>query len=349
MLVYFQRITGQSYQLWNFNQRMGLSLKLVLIFLNSILFAATLFFFYIFFQDVQEINKNREFSFPSHKSLMSYIMQISLYTCYAIINVYVFLLMFFKGKAILVFLYDMDINIDSKIEEKIAIKAIILQVSLTLTVTLSFSLSLIIFYGIQNKILKNLINLMVDIITSNNLLCLLSIMAYFCYIIQKKLAVLQNKFTSLNQLPAMFKNLLIIQNYVRNFDAFYNKYLFCVIVLWSFECISSLTTLYFDRFQTMVWPIEGIMESLLLIFLFCYLSNIMYQGYMNIINRFEHLQLSIHENNLGHFNHCLVIRLYSLRDDMCFTAFNLYPINMKTFMSILSVITFTVILVQTRD
>ena len=174
-------------------------------------------------------------------------------------------------------------------------------------------------------------------------------MSYFCYVIQQHLVDLQREFTFHNQLPNIFKQLLIIQNYVKKLDQFYNKYLFCIIVLCSVECVSSLTILYFDRCKTMPWVLASIFESILQILIYCYLSDRIYNSYMNIINKYEQLQLEIHETNLGHLNHCLVNRLHSLRDDMCFTAFNLYPINMKTFMSILSmIITFTVILIQTH-
>ena len=298
-------------------------------------------------EDARKMSKNEKF-FSSHHTFMPYVMQISVYICYAIMNVYVFALIQIKGKAILVFLYDMDINIDRKFEKKFAIKAIILQVILTLIIGLLFYLNVILLYGIQNEILKNFLYFIENMIMSSNFFSLLSLMAYFCYVIQQKLKDLQNEFIDVTQLPHIFKQLLIIQGYVKRFDQFYNKYLFCIFVLWSFECVSSLTILYFDRCKTMSWPMAGIIESIMQIFLYCYLSDKIDTSYMNIINKFELLQLEIQETKLGQINHSLVNRLYSMRDDMCFTAFNLYPINMKTFISILSlIITFTVILIQT--
>ena len=136
---------------------------------------------------------------------------------------------------------------------------------------------------------------------------------------------------------------------MKQFNQFYNKYLFCIITLWSFECTSNLTILYYDRFETMAYPIPSIFESLVQIFLYCYLSDKIYKTYVSIINKYEQLQLKMLDSELGQFNHCLVNRLYSLRDDICFTALDLYPINMKTFISILSlIITFTVIFIETH-
>ena len=238
---------------------------------------------------------------------------MSVYISYAIMNFYVFALIQTKGKAILVFLYDMDIDIDSRIEKNIAIKGIIVQIIFTLFIgSLPFYLCDILIFGIQNVIFKKLTDLFENVIILSNYFCLLSMMTYFCYVIQQNLIDLQKEFISHNQLLGIFKKLLVIQNNVKKFDQFYNKYLFCIIVLCSVECVSSLTILYFHRCKTMPWVLAAIFESILQILIYCYLSDRIYNSYMNIINKYEQLQLEIHETNIGHLNHCLVSRLYSL-------------------------------------
>ena len=347
MLVNYQRITGQSYLFWNFGQRMGLSLKLILLFFNSLTFIAILYFTYMGVRDIQHMNNNIFFS--SHHILIPTIMQISLYIFVTIINVYVFLLIQFKGKSILIYFNDLDIDIDSKLEKKIGIKAIVIQFSLTILLTLLFFFCSGLFNDIQNNILFVFIYFVITIYNLSNYLNLLTIMAYFCYLVHQRLTDLQNEFSSLQQLPKIFKHLLVIQQHIKKLDQYYNKYIFILIIFYSFECISNLTILYFDRYTTMFCPIPAIFESLISIFMFCYLSDKIDKTYVSIINKYEQLQLKMHDTQLSQFNHCLVSRLYSMRDDMCFTAFNLYPINLKTFMSILSmIITFTVILIQTR-
>ena len=349
LLVNAHRISGQSYLFWNFGKRMGLSLKLVLIFLNTCLFVATLFSSYMNIEAARKMSMDKDF-LTSHKTYMPYIIQMSVYICYAIINIYVFALIQTKGKTVLIFLYDMDINIDSKTEKNIALKVIILQVIVTFLIAVTFYLIIVLFYGIQNEILNNLNYLLIIMIILSNYLCLISMMAYFCYVIQQRLFDLRNELTTLTQLPRIFKKLLIVVSYVKEFDQIYNKYSFFMLFFYSFQCVSSLTILYFDRCKTMPWVLNAILESLVYIIIFCYLPDKIYKSFMCIIKKYEQLQLEISEINLAQFNHSLVSRLYSLRDDMCFTAFNLYPINMKTFMSILSlIITFSVILIQTHD
>ena len=351
MLVYFQRITGQSFMFWNFGKRMDLSLKLVLTFLNTMLFFATSFYLYECVKDVQDLKKNSEFNFSSHESTITFMMQISGYICYNITNVYVYILVQFKGKAVLVFINDLNININRGSEKKIGITTIIIQIALTFVFSLIFFLTSIDWIEIHKNILSNFISYIILIFIISNYLSLLSLMAYFCYVIQQRLTDLQNEFSSLQQLPNIFKQLLVIQSFVKQFDKlFYSKYLFIILLSYSFECINNLTILYFDRFNIMLNTIPLITESITFIFLFCYLSDKINKSYVSIINKYEQLQLLMSDTQLGQFNHSLVSRLYSMRDDLCFTAFNLYPINMKTFMSILSMIViFTVILIQTHD
>ena len=98
LLVIFHRICGQSYRFWNFGKRMGLSLKLVLIFVNTFLFLATLCHSYLIIEDARRLSKDKEF-IKSHKTFMPYIMQICVYISYAIMNVFVFALIQAKGKS----------------------------------------------------------------------------------------------------------------------------------------------------------------------------------------------------------------------------------------------------------
>ena len=157
-------------------------------------------------------------------------MQISIYISYAIVNVYVFSLIQLRGKNILIFLYKIDINIDSDIERRIGIKAIIIQLTISLIVTLAFLLSTIIFDNINNNnILYNsnfYLGLITGFILSNNFFSLLALLAYFCYVIQQKLIDIEKDFTSLSQLLTIFKQLLIIQNHVKKFRQFYRKFLY---------------------------------------------------------------------------------------------------------------------------
>ena len=91
------------------------------------------------FEDARRMSMNKE-HFKSHHTFMPSIMLIFVYISYVIMNVYVFTLIQTKGKAILVFVFEMDINIDNRIEKNIAIKAIILQITATLIGSLPFYL-----------------------------------------------------------------------------------------------------------------------------------------------------------------------------------------------------------------
>ena len=334
---------------WNFGETMGPLLKLVLFVLNTCLFGNTLFTSYLNFEDARQMSMNQQY-FVTHKSLRPFILQISIYISYAIVNLYIFAFVQCRAKSILVFLYDMDIDIDSDIEKRIAIKSIFIQVTVTLIVSLLFFLCSTIFYGVKDKILYNCALLLDLILIQNYFFILISMMAYFCYTIQQKIKDLEMEFISNSKLSKIFKQLLIIQTNVKKIRQLYNQFLFIYFILLSFECLGSLTILYFDRLKTMPWPIAGIFSSLTQLFTCFYLSDRIDKSYVTLIDKYEQLQLLISERQLEQLNHCMVRRLYSMRDDMCFTAINLYRINMKTFLSILSsIITFAVILIQASD
>ena len=354
LLVNFQRITGQSYLLWNFGKRMGLKMKMVLIILNTLLFVATLYHSYINVEGVRKISKNNQNLFTSQKSTLYSLIDTAVYICFAVMNIYVFGVQLFRGKTILLFLYDMDLHIDGKIERKIGVKAMIIQITITLFMSLSFILSDIVI----DKILKNMINdifpmffeCVLIIITFSSYLSFISIMAYFCFVIEQKFVELHNEFTSLTKLTFIFKQIITIHSCMKKFNEFYKRYLFFMLALFSIQCIKSLTLLYFVSLNTITNSVVSIVESLTNIILLCYLSDKIEKSYASIINKYEQLQLETGEMQLNQVNYCMVNRLYGIRDDMCFTALNLYQINMKTFVSIISmIVTFSVIFIQTRD
>ena len=348
MLVYLHRISGQSYLFWNFGKTMSLTFKLLLLTLNSLLFIGSLFFSYLNVEDARKMSKKLLLS--SHTSIMSFIMQIVVYICWAVMILYVFSLTLIRGKSIFMFLYDMDIVIDENVEKRIGIKTIVMHITLTLLISQAFFFTEILFAGFEIDSFNIFMYRVMMIFITSSFFSLLSPMAYFCYVIEQKLADIVRGFTSLAQLSAIFKQIILVQSLVKKFNGFYNKYLCLMIMIFSFECVSSLTMLYFDRFSTTYNPIAAIFESLLQIFLFCHFSEKIDKSYARIINKFEQLQLEMGEINLARLDHSLVSRLYSLRQDMCFTASDLYPINTKVYFSITSlIVTFTVILIQTRD
>ena len=315
LVVNFHRITGQSYLLWNFGQPMNNKLKLVLLIFNTFLFIATVFFSYRDVNQAIEMISDYQLYLSSHKSIMSLIMQISISICYAIMNLFVFKLIMFKGKTILVFLNEMEIIIDRELERKIGKKVIIQQIFITLLLTIPFFLCEIIHKDIGKTSVKNLADMLLNICVSNSNFALQSMMWYSCYVIEEKMKEIQTKFTNLKQLSFTFKQLLIIQYYINKFNAFYNRYLFFIIMLYTFNGVSNLTLLYFDRNSTISWLIAAIFESLTQIFIFCYLSKKIKKSYIIIMDKYEQFQFEMHEKNLEQFNHCLVSRLYSLRDE----------------------------------
>ena len=248
MLVYLHRISGQSYLFWNFGKTMSLTFKLLLLTLNLLLFIGSLFFSYLNVEDARKMSKKLLLS--SHTSIMSFIMQIVVYICWAVMILYVFSLTLIRGKSIFMFLYDMDIVIDENVEKRIGIKTIVMHITLTLLISQAFFFTEILFAGFEIHSFNIFMYRVMMIFITSSFFSLLSPMAYFCYVIEQKLADIVKGFTSLAQLSAIFKQIILVQSLVKKFNGFYNKYLCLMIMIFSFECVSSLTMLYFDRFST---------------------------------------------------------------------------------------------------
>ena len=117
--------------------------------------------------------------------------------------------------------------------------------------------------------------------------------------------------------------------------------------------ITYVNLLYFETIPKLDFFIGGMSEFLSLLFIICYFSNKPNHNYNELLDKFEKLELM---NNKADsvdkviIDSSIVNRMYSIRDNLCFTAFGLYKIHIKTFLSVMSlIITFAVILIQTND
>ena len=272
-VVNFYRVFGQSFLFWNSGRKMCLKLKVVLLILNTLLFIATVFYSYIDVEDVRNMGKDPTFFNPSHKSLMMFIMIVLVSICYSIMNLYVFGLILVRGKSILEFLHYMNIHIDIGIERRIGLKVIIIHLPIVFLMNAALLYCEVILTDTNGHLLNTIFHLLLNILIASSYMCLLSLLAYFSFVIEQKLSEINVKFTSLSELATIFKQILIVQNNVKQFKQFTSGYLFFIILLYSFACVSNLTILYFDRLKTIPSAVVSCFEPLSQIFLFCYLSD----------------------------------------------------------------------------
>lgn len=346
ILVSYHRWTGNSYLCWNYRKPLSHWMKILILILNLIMFGFFVYFSYLTFQELEEYSKNK-ILFENQKKKIAFIMRFVVIVGYTLIDFFVFGSMLIEGKSIIMYLYDLDIGVDSKVERKIGLTIMIVQLIFVPVLESGFLISPLAFSATQN-FRDKFSHYLLYVVVCHVHLSMLSLIAYYCYVMQAKLKEINMEFTSLVKLPVIYKELLSIYNSVQRFDNFFNTYLFLYIVSHSINLVINSVILYFDRCTMIVDALASFTESIIMMFIVCYLSDRIGKAYAMVISRLNQLECSTDTMILEKLNYNQINRLYNIRDDMCLTAFNLYPINIKTFIQIMSlVITFTVILIQT--
>ena len=346
ILVNYQKLTGTSYMCWAFGKTISLHCMYVIISLNLIVLMASIYLAYFtIMETIQDESENLD-----KISKLVFILYILDYCGYAILMIFIISLLFMRGKSLIQFLYEENFNMNKDKEKKIGFKLVIFQILITIILETQFPIFPLIFNGINNySINDNIQQYILFLVTENIEMSLISLMAYYCYCIEDKLAQVNNSFTSLLKVKYVSRQIVEIHCSIKNFNKYINIYLFIIIMFSSVSCMTNCVILYFDKGIKHPDSAPSIIEAIIVIFIICYNSERISKKYKTILDKFEQLEINSPLSHLEHVDYATVNRLYSLRDELCFTAFNLYKINAKTLLSIMSlIITFSVILIQTN-
>ena len=347
-LVFFHRLTGNTYMTWNFGKRQSIQMKILLILANIALFFVCIHFttYQIFF-DLTIANSEQE---NINKSRLPYIFHIISVTGFFTGTLFCFFLNLIKGKALLKFLYEQDIEINRTAEKRIVNKILIFQFSVCIIDELFYALIRFLENGPDhNSYWKLFVNYILFVLNKNIHLILLALLAYQCYVVEEKFREMTLEFKHLSQFKNLAKQVFKITNLVQEFNTYFNFYLFVTMIYYFIASINNATVFYYDRKFSILVNIPWTMEIILIMFLLCLVCSKIENGYRKFLKKYEIL----HEQNLISNNididYCLVNRLYYMKEDLCITAYNMYKINIKTFMSLISlIITFAVIMIQTK-
>ena len=182
-------------------------------------------------------------------------------------------------------------------------------------------------------------------LTFNIHMCLLTLIGFQSINQNAIIGQIGEDFKLLNDLGKIFQLLTKQRKVSLKFDKCTNFYLGISLIVHTFYSIISLYIIYFIDFHEKLTMTYQFLIAITLLFLICFYSNYVQNSCSSIIDKFEDIESS--SLNIC-TDHCLVNRLYSIRNDICFTAFNLYKINTKLFIVILvQIVTFGVILIQT--
>ena len=354
-LVNFHRLTGNTYMTWNFGQKQNIKIKAILIVANICLFLSCIYFtwFYLaeYFTAVSvKFDQIRNYHDKNSKFRLLKILHIISITGYISSTIICFILNLIEGREIVKCLYDQDIEIDATTEKRIVTKILILQFGFIIIDNLSYALIMFFQNGPDhNSYCKLFVNYIIFMLNKNIHLILLSLLAYQCYVIEEKFHEMTLNFKNLIQFKKLSAQVFKITNLVKQCNTHFNFYLLVTVTYYFVSSINNFTTLYHDRKLTILIDIPWVIEIFLMMFFLCFVSGKIENGYQNFLNKYELLhERHMNINNVD-VNYSLINRLYCMKEDLCFTAFDLFKINSKTFMSLVSlIITFTVILIQTE-
>ena len=346
MLVTFTMLIGTCYTWFNFGNKLKLKIKIV----NIIVTILTLMVSFRLSYDkvimmIQFIQN--KIDGKSNMTMVVFLLSTVSYLFYSVKWIYLFIFLVFRGKKLLELLNDQDVVISFESERRIGLTLVISQFAF-MFINQTIYLTLI----AQGKDrIDNFGELFLEefvsyLIMENFQLTMLNFVAYKCFVLEAKFCEITENFTTLSQLEAISQEVLRIQYSAKRFDQLMTNVNFYNIMINAVNCVSNVSLIYHDGLRRHNYLIGGIIECIVELFLVCYPSNRMCMAMTKLMNKFEMLELDHPDHCI---DHCLIMRLNAIRDELCLSALNLYEINAKTFLSIMSfIVTFSVIIMQTN-
>ena len=177
-------------------------------------------------------------------------------------------------------------------------------------------------------------------------LSVVSLMAYQSLCVTESLRQITEKFQSFSQIDSILRQILELQDQMKNFDQMFNDYTFVLCITNTFRFIVCVCALYFKVELYVATKIRIAVESIIMILLVCQASNLLNRQYSKLLRKLERIELCEPINSI---DHTIINRMYYIKDDLCFTVWDLYKINAKTILSLFSlIITYSVIFIQTQ-
>ena len=318
MMIEFNRLVGTCYTWWNFGSKLKFKYKIINIIMTIMTVIAASYFSYrdinILIQFIKDKIGGR-----SKMTMVVFLLSCASYLFYSVKWIYLFFFCISRTKKIFELLNDQDIRISYERERKIGMTLIICHIVVLLTIETIYTLTLIVQGVDKFDVWPNLAWFVVCTIVENFKATMLTLLAYLCCVIEEKLRELTENLTSQNQFPAISQQVLRIQYLVKRFDQMTIQFTFYTLMVNAINCLSNVSLLYHDGLRTHDYLIGGIVECICEIFIVCHVSNKICSAMTRLMNKFEMLEL-------GHtqyfIDHCLIMRFYAMRNDLCLSAMN---------------------------
>ena len=331
-VITYHRLTGNTYFNSNFGTHNKSRFKIFFMFVSLLCFINIIYSMFASVKYYHQFNISKHQYMTSNKTQLIFNLYEIQSKFYSLLALFEFIILLMRGKHILDFLQNQDfITIDSKTERRIGFKILLFQILIPISTTASFLIINFFKNGFKNTLDYHFYSMMFFL--DNIHIALISLMAYQSFCVTENIRELTENFSSLTNFQHIFTEILEIQKSMKIFDHFFNDYTMYSLFIHSFICVSNFCTLYFEPMGKLEIAVGSILQSALIIISLCIMADRIPRSFTKFINKFEELELEHFKTNKMYtdYNMIYINRLYSIREELCFTAFNLYKINTKNF------------------
>jgi hypothetical protein len=177
---------------------------------------------------------------------------------------------------------------------------------------------------------------------------IISLIAYQSHIVSKKLSIVSKDF--LHSKQNIHQIVCKINGFLNKLDELISLSVLIIISLNTTICISYLCMFAINPKKFSIISIASILESLTLLISTCLTCDIIPKDFKKFCNKFEEsLSESPFNNQLDYlYQYSLLTKINAIKQDIGFTAFNLFKVSTNTIISCLAlIISYSVILIQT--
>ena len=357
-LFNYHRVTGITYFAHELSKKKLSFKSIILTLYNFLVLGIFIYNIYMLFvqestasifykgEDIQNIAKRNVLLFVNNMGFVGFSV-LAIYSC---------IFYMIKGNQIVDILKrDQLKNVSNKFEKRMALSIIFIQMLYSLSVELILTIAIDSHYnGLSTQIsFSSIIRIIRDIIcyflAYNSHLTIISLIAYKSYIVSNELKNFKINIKSKKNIELMFEFIQNTQKSVKSFDKIINNCIFVTLIITSLNCLS-LSTIVINPIKFLYIALGTLLESLSVLWMLCYVCDIIPKSFREFIYRLNDQFLEMYSISSEFNEYCLIInRIKEMKDEMCFTIFNQYVVNIKTFISCIAVITsYVVIIIQTN-
>ena len=356
-IIYYDRLIGNTYFGWNFGEKTPKIKKYFFIAWNLLFLLMVSFNCYLgmrklfYLTDKQNEHNTLVAELRKTSSCLPIILfSVGLFS-YTIQSLIIGLFLLIRGQKILDVINEIEIiKANSKVERKTGLSLVVAKI-----IIFSFIISILVFFNlnyykpndIQGKLYFSLI-FTCYFLTMNTHCNILVLLFYKSILISKQIKT----YLKANELSLVFDILSRLHLLVKRLDSLIGLYNLFVLLINTIICISSLCMLAIAPGANPANNLWQMLSSFIMISMHCLVYDMipkrMSQFLSDLKDRFKELNenKSISEQQL---NHIIIMRLNEMKDEMCFTAFNLFKLNANTLLSCIAlIISYSIVIIQTN-